>query len=193
MFVLLLVILPVFSLYSSETVQSKVFLEVTTPSFIEFILDSSYPPTASVDEVMLDKRNCIVSSIGVIELKNILSANWTLTIDGQDSGKLTLVSDEYNIEYQLFTNVSEDGLSNVGSLSTESGCISSEIVLANGPREIQNPGKTGNFINSSASGDFLFEFQTLISMNNLLKLYNEGAFNEDRLFEGLLIWTYIED
>lgn len=193
MFVFLLIILPLFNLYSYEPVQSQVFLQVTRPSFIEFILDSSYPPMANTDEIMVDERNCIVSNIGVIELKNIFSASWTLTIDGQDSGKLTLVSDEYNIEYQLFTNISQDGLSYVGNLSTQSGCISSEVVVTNGPRQIQNPGKTGNFINSTTSGDFLLEFQTLIPINNFKKPYIEGAFNEDRVFEGLLIWTYIEE
>jgi len=187
--VLIFVFIDLFGFHSSAKTNLSLFIE-NNPR-VEILVESTFSSIDSTLDFPVSGERCYASPINYIIINNEVGDTWSLTVDSQNSGDFSLHSENYTLYYQIFSDTTQGGNPIEGALMNESGAISENEFNNSNSREIVQPGTKGNYILNSSSESIKTGFQLIISGKNWELVEEQGAFNQDRIFQGHLIWTYI--
>jgi len=187
--VLIFVFIDLFGFHSSAKTNLSLFIE-NNPR-VEILVESTFSSIDSTLDFPVSGERCYASPINYIIINNEVGDTWSLTVDSQNSGDFSLHSENYTLYYQIFSDTTQGGNPIEGALMNESGAISENEFNNSNSREIVQPGTKGNYILNCSSESIKTGFQLIISGKNWELVEEQGAFNQDRIFQGHLIWTYI--
>lgn len=186
---MIFVFIDLFGFHSSAKTNLSLFIE-NNPR-VEILVESTFSSIDSTLDFPVSGERCYASPINYIIINNEVGNTWSLTVDSQNSGDFSLHSENYTLYYQIFSDTTQDGDPIEGALMNDSGAISENEFNNSNSREIVQPGTKGNYILNSTTESIKTGFQLIISGKNWEVVEEQGAFNQDRIFQGHLIWTYI--
>lgn len=179
--------------FSLLGVSSSVVFSVSSAPNIILEGNALFPIVFNLDEFPIPGETCYVSDIGKIIIVNNSLAEWSLSIEGETPGIFALISGDKMIKYQMFTDISKDGATKVGTLTSSSGLTFDVDAFIGSPREILNPGIQGNLITASTHLNTSVGIQLIISGEHWAEARSRGAFDEDTTFKDVILWTFIQN